>query len=122
MLKNLTSDSSRPALDVANIIGAIALVLSPWLFGYAADVIAVWHACIAGIVTVLIAAGALIAFHKYEEWANLVAGLWIAAAPWMLGFAGLAAAMWSHVIPGIVIAASAAASLWFANDRPLSAA
>lgn len=122
MFKNLTSDSSRPALDVVNVVAGIALALSPWLFGYADDAVAVWHACIAGMVTVLIAAGALVAFHKYEEWANLVAGLWIVAAPWVLGFAGLAAAMWSHVIAGIVVAAFAAASLWLANDRPLSAA
>ncbi|WP_412033495.1 SPW repeat protein [Mesorhizobium sp. CO1-1-8] len=43
------------------------------------------------------------AFHKYEEWANLVVGLWIVAAPWVLGFAGLAAAMWSHAIAGAVV-------------------
>ncbi|RWH82158.1 MAG: hypothetical protein EOQ86_09295 [Mesorhizobium sp.] len=122
MLKNLTSDSGRPALDVVNIIAGIALALSPWLLGYAADAVAVWHAFIAGVITVLIAARALVAFHKYEEWANLVVGLWIVAAPWVLGFAGLAAAMWSHVIAGVVVAALAAASLWLANDRPLSAA
>ncbi|AZV18120.1 SPW repeat protein [Mesorhizobium sp. M7A.F.Ce.TU.012.03.2.1] len=122
MLKNLTSGSSRPALDVVNILAGIALALSPWLLGYAADAVAVWHAFIAGVITVLIAARALVAFQKYEEWANLVVGLWIVAAPWVLGFAGLAAAMWSHVIAGVVVAALAAASLWLANDRPLSAA
>ncbi|MCF6126600.1 hypothetical protein EN904_02960 [Mesorhizobium sp. M7A.F.Ca.CA.001.07.2.1] len=122
MLKNLTSDSSRPALDVVNILAGIALALSPWLLGYAADAVAVWHAFIAGVITVLIAARALVAFHKFEEWANLVVGLWIVAAPWVLGFAGLAAAMWSHVIAGVVVAALAAASLWLANNRPLSAA
>lgn len=122
MLKNLTSDSSRPALDVVNILAGIALALSPWLLGYAADAVAVWHAFIAGVITALIAARALVAFHKNEEWANLAVGLWIVAAPWVLGFAGLAAAMWSHVIAGVVVAALAAASLWLANDRPLSAA
>ncbi|RUU13438.1 hypothetical protein EOD10_15715 [Mesorhizobium sp. M7A.T.Ca.TU.009.01.3.2] len=122
MLKNLTSDSSRPALDVVNILAGIALALSPWLLGYAADAVAVWHAFIAGVITVLIAARALVAFHKYEEWANLVVGLWIVAAPWVLGFAGLATAMWSHVIAGVVVAVLAAASLWLANNRPLSAA
>ncbi|WP_027163555.1 SPW repeat protein [Mesorhizobium sp. WSM1293] len=122
MLKNLASDSSRRALDVVNILAGIALALSPWLLGYAADAVAVWHVFIAGVITVLIAARALVAFHKYEEWANLVVGLWIVAASWVLGFAGLAAAMWSHAIAGAVVAALAAASLWLTNDRPLSAA
>jgi hypothetical protein len=105
-----------------NIIAGVALALSPWLFGYAADAVAVWHACIAGIVTVLIATGALVAFQKYREWANLIVGVWIVAAPWVLGFTVLAAAMWSHVIAGVTIVAIAATSLWLANDRPLSTA
>lgn len=122
MLTNFTSDNSRPALDVVNIVAGIALVLSPWLLGYAAEVSAVWHASIAGIVIVLLAAGALLAFNKYEEWAALAVGLWTVAAPWVVGFAGLATAMWTHVIVGIVVAALAAGSLWFAGNRPLSTA
>ena len=90
MLRTFTSDSSRPALDVVNIIAGVALVLSPWFLGYAAEAPAAWHAWIAGAVVVLIAAGALLAFHAYEEWANLVVGLWTVAAPWVIGFSAVA--------------------------------
>jgi hypothetical protein len=122
MLTNFTWQNDRPALDVANIVAGLALVLSPWLLGYAADAYAVWHACIAGIVIVLLAAGALLAFRQYEEWANLAVGLWTLAAPWLLGFSAVTAAMWTHVIVGIVAAVLAASTLWFAGNRPFSAA
>jgi len=96
-----------------------ALALVP---GYAAEAPAAWHAWIAGAVVALIAAGALLAFHAYEEWANLVVGLWTVAAPWVIGFSAVATAMWTHVIVGVVVAALAAASLWLSGNRPLPAA
>ena len=123
MMTNFTSQKDRPALDIVNIVAGLALVLSPWLLGYAvAEAYAVWHACIAGIVIVLLATGALLAFRQYEEWANLAVGLWTLPAPWLLGFSAVTAAMWTHVIVGIVVAVLAATSLWFAGNRPFSAA
>ncbi|ESY79122.1 hypothetical protein X740_18780 [Mesorhizobium sp. LNHC221B00] len=113
---------NRPVIDVVNLIAGIALVLSPWYLGFAAETYAAWNAWIAGAVIALIAVGALVAFHAYEEWANLAVGLWTLVSPWALGFSGLAAAMWAHVIVGIIVAALAAGSLWFFGNRPLSTA
>lgn len=112
----------RPVIDIVNVIAGIALVLSPWYLGFAAESHAAWNAWIAGAVIALIAVGALVAFHAYEEWANLVVGLWTLISPWALGFSALAAAMWAHVIVGVIVAALAAGSLWFFGDRPLSTA
>jgi hypothetical protein len=122
MLKTFTSESNRQVLDVVNIVAGIALALSPWYLGYIDIAAAAWNAWIAGAITALVAVGALVAFHEYEEWANLVVGLWTVAAPWVLGFSAATAAMWAHVIIGIVIALLAAGSMWFVNNRPLSAA
>ncbi|WP_245492181.1 SPW repeat protein, partial [Mesorhizobium sp. M7A.F.Ca.CA.001.09.2.1] len=74
----LKTDSSRPALDVVNILAGIALALSPWLLGYAADAVAVWHAFIAGVITVLIAARALVASTNMRNGRTLssACGLW----------------------------------------------
>jgi hypothetical protein len=46
-----------------------------------------------------------------EEWLNLVVGLWVLAAPWVLGFANTTA-MWVHVMIGVIVAAIAAIELW----------
>ncbi len=123
MLKSLSlSSNSRTALDIVNIVAGLGLLLSPWCLGYAGETSAAWSAWIVGAVVALIAIGALVAFREYEEWANLVLGLWSIVAPWALGFAAVTAATWTHVIAGVVVAALAAGNVWFAHDRPLSRA
>ena len=37
------------------------------------------------------------------RWIELVAGLWVIASPWILGFSGITLAKWSNVIAGVVI-------------------
>jgi hypothetical protein len=51
------------------------------------------HDRVAGAAIILIAVGALVAFHDYEEWAHLIIGLWTVVAPWGLGFSVLTAAV-----------------------------
>jgi uncharacterized membrane protein len=121
MLKSLSSNSPT-ALDIVNIIAGLGLFLSPWYLGYTGETSAAWNASIVGAVVALIAIGALVAFHEYEEWASLALGLWSIVAPWALGFAAVTAAVWAHVIAGIVVAVLAAANVWFVHNRPLSTA
>jgi hypothetical protein len=121
MLKSLSSNS-RPALDIVNIVAGLGLFLSPWYLAYTGESYAAWNAWIVGAVVALIAIGALVAFREYEEWANLVLGLWSIIAPWALGFAAVTAAVWAHVIAGIVVAVLAAGNVWFVHNRPLSTA
>jgi hypothetical protein len=116
------SSNNRTALDIVNIVAGLGLFLSPWYLGYAGDAYAAWNAWIVGALVALLAIGALVAFNEYEEWANLVLGLWSIIVPWALGFAALATAMWAHVIAGIVIAVLAASNIWFVHNRPLSTA
>ncbi|WP_342640239.1 SPW repeat protein [Rhodoligotrophos ferricapiens] len=121
MLK-LLSSNSRPAIDIVNIVAGLGLFLSPWYLAYTGEAYAAWNAWIIGAVVALIAIGALLAFREYEEWANLVLGLWSIIAPWALGFAAVTAAVWSHVLAGIVVAVLAASNVWFIHNRPLSTA
>ena len=58
------------------------------------------------------AAAALSVFAEWEEWVNLVLGLWLIVAPWALGFAGSVNALWTHVILGVLTAAVSAWALW----------
>lgn len=121
MLKSLSSNR-RTALDIVNIVAGLGLFLSPWYLGYMGEASAAWNAWIVGAMVALIAIGALVSFHEYEEWANLVLGLWSIVAPWVLGFAAVTAAAWAHVIAGIVVAVLAAGNVWFVHNRPLSVA
>jgi uncharacterized membrane protein len=121
MLKSLSSDN-RAAFDIANIVVGLGLLLSPWYLGYAAETYAAWNAWIVGVAATLIAGAALFAFHRVEEWANVVLGLWTVIAPWTLGFSAVAAAMWVHVLAGIVVVILAAVNLWFGGNRSYSTA
>lgn len=107
--------------DWINLILGAVLFLAPWLFGFADATAAAWNAWIAGIVVAALSIAALVRFAEWEEWVNVVVGIWILVSPWVLGFSGITSAMWVCVVLGIVIAAMAAWEAWTAR-RPTKAA
>jgi len=65
-------------------------------------------------------AAAIGTFSDWEEWLNLVLGIWLASAPWILGYAHSRAAHVS-VAAGAIVAYLAALRLWLAHYRDLGA-
>jgi SPW repeat-containing protein len=102
--------------DVANLILGAILFFSPWIFGFDAGK-ASQNAYIAGIVIAVLAIAALAAFAIWEEWLNLVVGLWTLVSPWVLGFQGTKA-MTVSVIIGVLVAILAAIELWILYQNP----
>lgn len=102
--------------DVANLILGAILFFSPWMFGFDAGR-ASGNAYIAGIVIAVLAIAALAAFAIWEEWLNLIVGLWTLASPWLLGFQGSNATR-IHVIIGAAVAILAAVELWIMSQNP----
>jgi SPW repeat len=103
--------------DVANLILGAILFVSPWMFGFDAAK-ASGNAHIAGIVIAVLAIAALAAFAIWEEWLNLVVGLWALVSPWVLGFEGTTSAMRVHVVIGAAVAILAAIELWILYQNP----
>ncbi|QRM30210.1 SPW repeat protein [Microvirga sp. VF16] len=93
------------------VLGGI-LFLSPWLLGFSQETWAALNARLSGGIVVLLALLALIRTHDWEEWLNVMAGLWIAGAPWLLWFENVLSARWTHVIIGFCIVAMAAFELY----------
>src|SRR5512141_2335660 len=90
------------ALDVYNLLLAMFLLISPWLFARANGTAAAdLRASGAAIATLSLAA--MIAFASWEEWANLLLGLWLIVSPWMLGFAHTRAMHFSIAV-GVTVA------------------
>jgi hypothetical protein len=102
--------------DVANLILGAILMLSPWLFGFTAGAVST-NAYITGIVIVVLAIAALAAFAVWEEWLNLIVGLWALVSPWVFGFQGTKA-MTVHVVIGAAVAILAAIELWIMSKNP----
>jgi hypothetical protein len=108
--------------DWINLALAVLLFVSPWVVGYSADVFAAWNACLAGIATAALALAALAVFAEWEEWLALAIGIWVALAPWVLGFSANTHAMWTHVGLGVLVALTAGWELWqVRSGRPRTA-
>jgi hypothetical protein len=108
--------SNAKICDVVNLILGAVLFVSPWIFGFTSGPPAT-NAYVAGVVIAVLSIAALAAFAVWEEWVNLVAGLWVLVSPWVLGFAGTTAAT-VHLVVGLVVAVLAAIELWIMYQHP----
>lgn len=108
--------STAKLCDAGNLILGVILVVSPWLFNFAAGE-QTQSAMIAGIVIVVLSIAALTAFAIWEEWLNLIVGLWLIVSPWVLKFRGTNP-MRVDVVIGIIVAALAAIELWSRWQMP----
>jgi len=92
--------------DVVNLSLSIVLFFSPWLFDLSTG--APWQtASIIGLIIAAVSIAALAAFALWEEWLNLIAGLALIVAPWLLGFQDRQAVTVDVAI-GLIVAALAA--------------
>jgi hypothetical protein len=97
-------------LEVYQLVLAIFLFVSPWLFAFAHGALRVDTLVSAALVAVFCLV-ALVAFRQWEEWINCILGLWIAASPWVLGFQHTAG-MFINLLVGFLIAYLAMLELW----------
>ena len=105
--------------DVINVLLAVYLVLSPWIFSFTDAVAASRNAWISGIVIGLASIASILRYLEWEEWVSLVFGLWVAISPWILGFhSTIAPAMRTDLAVGIAVALFAATELWMMRHRP----
>jgi hypothetical protein len=104
----------------------VILALGVWLFfapffmSYGSTTgAAAWSSYVVGAAVAVFATSALwTPASQSEAWVNLVLGLWLVIAPFVLGFyAGEAVAAWNHIVVGILIAGDA---IWAMAARPVS--
>ena len=71
--------------DLYNLFLAAVLFVSPWLFRLtnSPGKIDLW---VTGAVIGVVSLAAIIAYRDWEEWLNVLLGLWLIASPWLLGF------------------------------------
>jgi hypothetical protein len=115
---NPFSDREDAAINGVNAALGVILLISPWLIGFATEPSATWSAVIGGAVISVMALAAFTRLLEWEEWINLIAGLCVAASPWLLGFMPVAGATWTHLIVGLMVAALAAIEIWRIHAPP----
>jgi hypothetical protein len=100
-------------LDLYILFLAALLFLSPWLLALRYE-LAREESWAAGLALAIASVAALIAFRDWKEWLILLLGVWLVAAPWLLGFPH-AAAMKVHIGVGLVVVYLAGLYLWLSH-------
>ena len=101
-------------LDLYNLLLAILLFAMPWFFTRASGA-AVIDMRASGVAIAMFSAVALFAYANWEEWGNLVIGIWLIVSPWLLGFAHTRAMHYSIGV-GATVAFLSALELWLVHD------
>ncbi len=116
VLSNSPKLRREAVLDIYNLVLVAFLFATPWLFAYAKEVtrLDIWMSSAAiGLVSIL----AIIAYASWQEWINVVLGVWLIVSPWVLGFAHTRAMHFSIGI-GIAVAFLAATELLLLSEGP----
>jgi heme/copper-type cytochrome/quinol oxidase subunit 3 len=99
---------------VVALLGAW-LILSAWVLGFQDNLSALANAVIIGLLLIAAALGAIFVPRAWEEWTEVVLGLWLAVSPWVLGFSAHPNATVAAVATGLAIIVL---SLWvLATDK-----
>lgn len=87
-----------------SILG-LALIGSPFAFGYSTNSTALWTSIILGAVVALVAGYKAVTRDetKWEDWVDVVAGLLVLIAPFVLGFSTLVTALWVSIVLGALL-------------------
>jgi hypothetical protein len=121
LLVTAQTPESERRLDVITLALAALLFISPWMMNFADLAVAAWAAWISAVVIGIVSLAATIHFAEWEEWVNLVGGVWLLAAPWLLHFSrdGDAVAAFTGIAAFIVVVS--ASELW-SEHHPLGVA
>ena len=104
--------------DGVSVLVGVWLVTSPWVLGYYGITAAMWNSVALGVIFAVAAGAALLKFHEWEEWINVVLGAWLIMSPWLLDYAVMGAAAWNHAIVGLLVLALSGWSIWHFRHQP----
>ncbi|GEO99565.1 SPW repeat protein [Methylobacterium haplocladii] len=117
-MRTLDHDLEDIFLAGWSLMLGVALVIAPWWLGFDNNGTATWNAWACGSAVVVLSMLALGQVYDWLEYLVAVIGLWLACAPWVLGFGEVQAAAWTHAGFGLALIISAGAELWRLHEAP----
>ena len=93
--------------DWLNLVLGIWLLFTPFFYQLSTLNAAAWNAYLLGTAVAVFAAWALAQPLRWPEAVNLVLGVWLLFAPWLLGFTDVAASAWNSWVVGAIVAVDA---------------
>jgi SPW repeat-containing protein len=103
-------------LDLTKLVCGALLLASTWALEFAP--LPAWNLRVCGYAILTASLASLVAEADWEPRANLWLGLWVLAAPWMLGFTQDTAAVLVHMIGGGLICMLSAVEVWSDERSP----
>jgi len=100
--------------DWLNLILGIWLFFSPFVGMEVASSVPAWNGYIFGLLIAGLSLWALIQPQAWEEWINLIIGIWLIISPFFPGYTTESFVMWNQVVVGLIVGADA---LWAALSK-----
>jgi hypothetical protein len=100
------------AMSFMNVVAGIWLVVAPWILGYSDLSAALWNDVVVGVAIIVLAGIRAASPARFipVSWANVLLGLWLILAPFVLQYGELTAAavvgsvaLWNDIIVGLVV-------------------
>lgn len=96
-------ENQARTLSGLNVIAGIWLIIAPFILNYNATG-NVWQEVVFGIIVGILGLVRLGAPNVvWPSWLNLIIGLWLIVAPWVIPSTTIAA-RWNEVVVGIIVA------------------
>jgi uncharacterized membrane protein len=105
--------------DWATVVVGVLLFITPFVFGATTTTAAAWTAYIGGVLLVIAGLWSLSSgTNQWIEGAEVVLGVLLFIAPWVLGFSSLTNMAWSCWIAGILAVVLGGSDLVRERNRP----
>jgi len=103
--------------SAANVVAGLWLIAAPFVLNFGGSDVAMWNSIIVGAAVAVIAlVRASDPDHRVGmSWANVVLGLWLIAAPFVLAYNTVSDAQINSIVMGVIVIALGAFSAYETN-------
>lgn len=112
--RSLVLRRRKAVLDIYTLLCGLFLLAAPWLFGFVRPTGRL-DAQLIGLAVAVLSAAAIFLFAEWEGWLKLGLGVWLIAAPWILGFTQTPA-MHVSIGVGVIVTFLALLELWILHN------
>ncbi len=117
-MRTISTGAEEVFLGVWNLCLAAGMMLSPWALSFLDQAQATWNLWLCAGAVLGLAVLSLLQTYDMEEYLLALVGLWVGAAPWLLGFEDAQMPLIAHLGFGIALIVSALAELWRLREAP----
>jgi hypothetical protein len=98
--------------DWLSMLLGVVIGISPWLAGQQDNLVINWNAFLIGAAIIALGALESIALSRWEEGAEMAAGLWLLVSPFVFGYAATGPLRYWHFALGAAVVLLGAIELW----------